>query len=197
MKVLDKLNNSTNNSNAVEVWKPIKGYEGYYEVSSLGRVRSIARTITKSNGVKLKVEEKLLTQATITGGYLAVCLSKNGKWHCYPAHRLVAQTFIPNPDKLPIINHKDINPENNEVNNLEWCSYEYNNNYLDRNERMSMHKKKEIEVINSKGEIVDIVKGLIDTMDKYNISKHYIKQSNNGRDLIKAGVSRYNFKIAA
>ena len=173
-----------------EIWKKvIAGGIGEYEVSNKGNVRN-AET------------GRILKPFRNTGGYLQVDLTKYEgnkklKKRLFQVHRLVALAFIPNPDKLPIINHKDINPENNEVNNLEWCSYEYNNNYLDRNERMSMHKKKEIEVINSKGEIVDIVKGLIDTMDKYNISKHYIKQSNNGRDLIKAGVSRYNFKIAA
>lgn len=118
-----------------EIWKDIPGYEGKYEVSNLGNVRSLNYNHTG--------EIKLLKQGTNKKGYKLVNLCKNGKQKCYLIHRLVAMTFIPNPNNLPIINHKDENKVNNNVNNLEWCTYEYNNNYGTRNERTSeSHKGK-------------------------------------------------------
>lgn len=118
-----------------EIWKDIINYEGKYEVSNLGRVRSLSY-----NGTG---EIKLLKQGTDKKGYKRVGLCKNGKTKHYYVHRLVAITFIPNPDDLSIVNHKDENPANNNVNNLEWCTSEYNNNYGTRNERASeSHKGK-------------------------------------------------------
>lgn len=72
-----------------------------------------------------------------TGGYLQIKLCKNGKRKIFTIHRLVAETFIPNPDNLLCINHKDENKENNRVENLEWCTYEYNNNYGTIKQRIS------------------------------------------------------------
>lgn len=118
-----------------EIWKDIPGYEGKYEVSNLGNVRSLNYNHTG--------EIKLLKQGTNKKGYKLVNLCKNGKQKCYLIHRLVAMTFIPNPNNLPIINHKDENKVNNNVKNLEWCTIAYNNNYGTRNERTSeSHKGK-------------------------------------------------------
>jgi len=91
-----------------EIWKPVKGYEGLYEVSSAGRVR----------------REELLTFWEHNGKqpYYMVGLSRNGKVKKHLVHRLVAEAFIPNPDKLPQVNHKDGNVHNNSVENLEWIS---------------------------------------------------------------------------
>ena len=110
-----------------EVWKDIEGYEGLYQVSNTGQVKSLNY---KGRGVV-----KLLKQAINHNGYNYVILYKNGKTKHYSVHRLVALAFIPNPDNLPIVNHKDENPSNNNVNNLEWCTIAYNNNYGTRNER--------------------------------------------------------------
>lgn len=101
-------------------WKNIEGYEGLYQVSNLGRVKSI-----RSNTI--------LRPYDIGRGYLAVKLCKNGINKNHKLHRLVAEAFIPNPDNLPCVNHKDENKANNCVDNLEWCSYSYNNNYGDKN----------------------------------------------------------------
>lgn len=118
-----------------EIWKDILGYEGKYQVSNLGDVRSLNYNHTG--------EIKLLKQGTNKKGYKLVNLSKNGKGKHYLVHRLVAMTFIPNPDDLPQINHKDENPSNNNVKNLEWCDAKYNINYGTRNERTSeSHKGK-------------------------------------------------------
>lgn len=108
-----------------EVWKDIKGYEGLYQISNLGRVKSLPRQYKKRflNKEIIKVPTKL------PKGYLKVGLSKNGKVKYYFIHRLVAEMFINKVDGKECVNHKDCNPSNNRVDNLEWCSYIENNNY--------------------------------------------------------------------
>lgn len=111
-----------------EIWKDIKGYEGRYQVSNLGRVWSI-------------ISQKYLVGGTNHGGYHSVQLTaKNGKMKREYVHRLVALAFIPNPLGLPQVNHKDENKDNNSVDNLEWCTAKYNNNYGTCRERAKMHR---------------------------------------------------------
>lgn len=110
-----------------EIWRPVAGYEELYAVSSLGRVKSLNYNRT---GV-----EKFLKPAKNKGGYLQVVLCRNGKKKCIKVHRLVATAFLPNPEGLPEINHKDEVKTNNIVGNLEWCSRLYNNNYGTHNKR--------------------------------------------------------------
>ena len=112
----------------MEEWRPVVGYEGLYEVSNMGRVKSLER-MKWDNGGCCKVPERILKARKVGGGYLKVNLYKDGKSKSCRIHRLVAEAFIPNPDGLPVINHKDENPKNNNVDNLEWCSYSYNNTY--------------------------------------------------------------------
>lgn len=98
----------------LEQWKPVVGYEGFYEVSNLGNIRN-------SNG-------RILKPANI-GGYFSIMLTKNKASRFFRVHRLVAIAFIPNPSGLPIVNHKDENPLNNAADNLEWCTQGYNHSY--------------------------------------------------------------------
>lgn len=117
-----------------EIWKPIKGYEGLYEVSNYGRIKNQFNHIRKLQINKF--------------GYFRCILTKNGKQKFYFVHRLVAKAFIPNPNNLPFINHKDENKLNNfvyvnpdgtidfEKSNLEWCTAKYNINYGSRKERV-------------------------------------------------------------
>lgn len=108
-----------------ERWKPIFGYDGLYEVSSLGRVRS-----------RYSGEWKVMRPRKYSGGYLMVMLYKNGKSKNSKIHRLVAQAFIPNSDKTKtIINHVNEIKTDNRVSNLEWCDYQYNNTYNDLHRR--------------------------------------------------------------
>lgn len=112
-----------------EVWKPVPGYEGLYEVSNMGRVRSLPRVIRQDSGVgnlyDYHHKGKVLKQYFVPTGHCTLHLC--GKR--FYVHRLVAMAFIPNPDNLPCVNHKDENPKNNNVENLEWCTFEYNVNY--------------------------------------------------------------------
>lgn len=110
-----------------EIWKPINGYENIYLISSYGRVWNI-----KYNKI-MKNQQK--------HGYLALTLTKDKKQKGYLIHRLVALHFIPNPNNYPQVNHMDENKQNNHVENLEWCTSQYNNNYGTRNKRISKKNK--------------------------------------------------------
>lgn len=129
-----------------EVWKDIDGYEGYYKVSNLGRVKSIERkiTYTNSNGITRQhpVKEMIIAQKTDKHGYQKVSLKKEKQRKLCGVHRLVAQAFIDNPDNLPLVNHKDEIRGNNNVLNLEWCTYKYNNNYGNARAKMAEAKRK-------------------------------------------------------
>lgn len=108
----------------MEVWKDIKGYEGLYQISNFGRVKSLPRMMKNR-----KCEEIIKTPSVLPKGYLKVSLCRNGKTKYCFIHRLVAEAFIPNPDNLPCVNHKDCNTSNNNVHNLEWVTYKENNSY--------------------------------------------------------------------
>ena len=119
-----------------EIWKDIEGYTGIYQVSNLGRVRSLDRDVVGKNGVTQHYKAGFKTQRQDKDGYLRVSLSKRGKSKGFGVHRLVAQAFIPNPDNLPQVNHRDENPSNNKADNLEWCTQSYNNAYGNRMNRV-------------------------------------------------------------
>lgn len=114
-----------------EEWKDIKGYEGLYQVSNFGRVKSLGRIIVSKKGQEFKVEEKILKHQwrCRNRNYAFVKLYRNSDCKNASIQRLVAEAFIPNPNNLPLVNHKDENPRNNSVENLEWCTYLQNNTY--------------------------------------------------------------------
>ena len=105
-----------------EIWRPVVGYESLYEVSSFGRVRSLDRIIIYPNGRKHFYKGQIMKSHKDKYGYLVILLSKNGIDKNYFIHRLVAETFIPNPDNLPQVNHKSEVKTENFVWNLEWIS---------------------------------------------------------------------------
>lgn len=118
-----------------EEWRDIERYKGLYQVSNLGRVKSLSRIAIDRRGIPHYVNERILKQTFDKDGYCLVGLHKNGKFRSCKIHRLVASEYIGNPHNLPEVNHKDENKSNNNVDNLEWCTGKYNINYgacLDR-----------------------------------------------------------------
>lgn len=109
-----------------EIWKEVKGFEGIYWVSNKGEIKSAPRRGSKGGILQGKISHK---------GYREVTMRKDGKQYTLKVHRLVAEAFIPNPDDLPDVNHKDENKLNNCVDNLEWCTTEYNTLYGTRTVR--------------------------------------------------------------
>lgn len=112
-----------------EIWKDIAGYEGLYQVSNFGRVRSLDRIIVRGTSKrrgphKARLKGKVLTLVSGVEGYLVVPLGKSNP--CCRVHRLVAEAFIPNPENKPQVNHIDGNVKNNRVDNLEWCTGQEN-----------------------------------------------------------------------
>lgn len=113
-----------------EEWKSATGYDGFYEVSNLGRIRShrrYTRCVSKAGREFQKLQGGgLMKLVEHNGGYLSVVFSAEGVRKSFLAHRVVAEAFIPNPNNLPWINHKDANKRNNAVDNLEWCTAQEN-----------------------------------------------------------------------
>lgn len=128
----------------VETWKYIKGYEGLYQVSSLGNVRSVERYAKTKHGSRF-VQGKELTKTEDRDGYLRVCLSKNNVKRTYTVHRLVANAFLQNPMNYPSINHIDENKKNNVYTNLEFCSIRYNNTFNNGQYRRAEKRKRAIK----------------------------------------------------
>lgn len=124
-------------------WGEVEGYEDCYQVNPYGIVRSLPRNIEVNNNGRRytkRIKSSILKLINHSAGYKQVALTKNGKTKLYFVHRLVAKAFIPNPDKLECVNHKDENKANNRVSNLEWCTYKYNNTYGTTQQRANAKK---------------------------------------------------------
>lgn len=128
-----------------EVWKPIHGFNGYYEVSNYGRVRSVDRTMTYANGLEVRYRGKLLSPFMKANGYLQVTISWHCKNHHKYVHRLVAEAFVVNPDPINKIevNHLDEDKTNNRYDNLVWCTDKENKNHGTTIER-AVRKRREL-----------------------------------------------------
>lgn len=136
-----------------EEWKDIKGYPNY-QVSNMGRVKSLERNVVRGRGGLYKIEEKILKSVKNNGGYFSVSLSKENKSKYFSVHRLVASAFLPNPDNLPQVNHINEIKTDNRVENLEWCDRSYNINFGTRNKRASASCQKPILQVTKQGKII-------------------------------------------
>lgn len=172
----------------MEIWKDIHGYENLYQVSNTGKIKGLPRI--DSNG--RIYPERFLTPEKLRKGYLRVCLGsrKTGLRH-YLVHRLVAMAFIPNPDSLPQINHKNENKADNRVENLEWCDNEYNHNYGERNKRATRHKNKKCCAMDANGNIVRIFGSIKDAAKEFNTTPNYISNAIHKRTRIVNGKRYY------
>lgn len=168
-----------------ELWVQAKGFEGFYEVSSLGNIRSISRYINHEKGGKRWWVGKILSIRQ-NRKYIRVILSKKGKKTTIDLHRLVAMSFLPNPNQLPCVNHKDENTKNNVIENLEWCTHKYNTNYKNMNVRRREKFRKEIAVIRPTGE-EEFFPSITDACCKYNLSKSSVSRCLNGKQSISKG----------
>lgn len=160
-----------------EIWKDIPNYESLYQISNYGRIKSLSKKIKNKNGYRI-TKDKILKNILADDGYLKTILYKNKKAKMFLVHRLVAQVFIPNINNLPQINHKDENKSNNYIDNLEWCTQKYNNNYGTHNKRMQKTKQKKygkaVKQINQNGEIVAIYSCIREAYRKTNVGRKEI-----------------------
>lgn len=155
----------------MEQWRNIKGYENY-QVSNCGRVKSLNYN---------KTGKERILKAGNNNGYLFVYLCKNGRKKKHWIHRLVAQAFIDNPDNLPCVNHKDENPSNNCIENLEWCNHIYNINYGTAPQRMSQNHKKVVYQYSLDGELIAEYPSVKEAAQQLGYSKGNLSNACTGR----------------
>lgn len=124
-----------------EVWKDVVGYKGYYQVSNLGRIRTVGRVVSACYKSRQFIQGRIICPNRFPKGYLGCTLYKNGSQKLRYIHRLVAEAFIPNPDNYPQVNHIDEDKSNNRVENLEWCTALYNMNAGTVTARLSKTRK--------------------------------------------------------
>lgn len=143
-----------------EIWKSIKDLKGY-EVSSLGNVRSIDRSIIGKDRVKQHFKGNIISKFKDSRGYIAVTLTYKNNYKRFLVHRLVAEAFVPNPNNYPCINHKDENKSNNSIDNLEWCTVLYNNLYGDRIKRRRDKVAYIISQLDKDNNLIGIYRGIL------------------------------------
>ena len=185
-----------------EIWKDIKGQEGVYKESNLGRVLSCDRHIEihYKNGktIYYHLKERFLNINKNNKGYCVVNLTYNRKTKHKLIHRLVAESFIPNPNNLPEINHKDENKSNNRVDNLEWCTRKQNNNYgiqsKDGRRTTSKLRMKKVAQYNDKGELIQILDGIRLAEEKTGVDNRNIVTSCKNKNR-KAGGFKWKYYV--
>ena len=147
------MEQETKTTPAVEVWRPVRDFEGLYEVSNLARVRSVSRWV-QAGTTKRLAKSTILKSRPLPSGYLTVTLKDKGRTATVTIHRLVAEAFVPNPNNLQDVNHKDECKTNNLPENLEWCDRKYNINYGSGKYRKTANYRKQIEQLTLDGQHV-------------------------------------------
>ena len=172
-----------------EIWKDIEGYEEYYEVSNLGRVRSVERRLNDGR----IYGGRILRQKQARNGYIQVHVSKDGRGKCLLVHRLVGKAFVPGYFNGASINHKDENKQNNRVENLEWCSPSYNCKYGHRNDTMVEQRRTEVVMIGTDGTPIQEFPSIQEAARASGVGAAHICQVCKG-ERNKAGGYRWKYK---
>lgn len=183
-----------------EVWKDIKGYEGCYQVSNLGRIKSLKRKVYAGNNKMRWQNERILSNNKTNGhSYKIVSLYKNNIGKNFYIHRLVTEAFLDNKYNYKYINHKDENKGNNCVDNLEFCTAQYNNKYNDRHLKIgkktinNIKTSKKIIQLNDNNEFIKEYPSISEASRQLKVSYQAISDCLNGKQKHSAG---YKWKYA-
>jgi hypothetical protein len=183
----------------MEIWKDIQGYEGLYQVSSLGKVKSIDRYVKHNSGSKMLIKSVVM-HPSISCGYKRISLCKEGKYKSFQVHRLLAIEFIPNPKNKPCINHKDGIKLNNDLSNLEWNTYAENNQHaynkglkigasIGKNGILNPTSKVVLQLDNDTGEILNKFYGTHEAARELNLEFSLIAATCRGKNKTHKGYS--------
>lgn len=164
-----------------EIWKDIVGYEGYYQVSNIGRIRSVDRYVQSKGGGKKFVKGRMLVPQYCSNGYLFHGFCKNNVVKQIMLHRVVAIAFLPNPNNYPEVNHKDEDITNNCVDNLEWCTSKYNANYGTRKEKLAQLRRKPVNQLDLNGNFIRRWRSAKDACESLGIDRSGVMRVCKGR----------------
>ena len=164
-----------------EEWRDVVGYEGLYQVSSEGRVKSLERTFIDNSGRKRTVKERILKPSDDCRGYLRVDLRDGDKQKHFKVHRLVCEAFHENPDNKPQVNHINEIKTDNRASNLEWATARENSNFGTRNERLGKAQSKSIGQYTRYGELIKIWPSTKEVQRQTGFSNGNISLAANGK----------------
>ena len=164
-----------------EEWRDVVGYEGRYQVSSMGRVKSLERKFPIWHGGERIQKERILKQAVTHNGYLRVTLYTGNKPKTLKVHRLVCQAFHENPDNKPQVNHINEIKTDNRASNLEWATARENSNFGTRNERVAKARSKPVAQYAQDGELIKVWPSTMEVERQAGFSNGNISQAANGK----------------